>query len=383
MESINLLRELDSMSKMHTLKRDDIDAIMQELAERILVSLKLERMSVWLFNQERDVLVSMGEFELPGKIFKKESTLSKEEYPTYFQLVSENEILLIENVYKHPATVELAESYCVENNVISLMDIPLRIGGEMVGVMCFEKTGNTERVFNAGEQTFALSLSLVFASNLEARQRRVLQNTLDQELKEKVLLIKEIHHRVKNNLTIISSLINLQSSKVKDAHHKSLFDEHRSKIDSIAIIHELVYKSKNFTEINLKKYLNEIISNLLKVYYSDREEVALETDLDEIVVDLSIALPLGLIINEIITNSFKHAFAGMSNGKISVSLKQEDDFVTLIVSDNGRGLEPKDKKELSYGMDILSGLVEQIDGKYSFENHGGTVFSMRFNILQN
>jgi len=366
------------MSKIHTLKRDDIDGMMIEFAQRILATLKIERMSVWLFTQERDSVISMGEYRLKDKLFTKETVLLKSKYPRYFELINENEILLVENVYTNPATSELTNDYNLPNEIISLMDIPLRIGGELIGVMCFEKTGKEERIFTKNEQTFALSLALVFASNLEARQRRALQYQLDQELKEKVLLIKEIHHRVKNNLTIISSLINLQSNKVKDDYHKILFEEHRSKIDSIAIIHELVYKSKRFAEINLKSYLHEITSNLLKVYYSGREEIILKMDLDEITVDLSIALPIGLIINEVITNSFKHAFKGVADGSISIKLKQKGRLVQLSIADNGKGLEPLNKKEFSLGMDLLGGLVEQIDGKYIFENKDGMVFSMEF-----
>ena len=380
MDSINLLEELNSISKIHTLKRDDIDNLMVEFAQRILASLKIERMSVWLFNEAKDRVISMGEYDLPNKKFNKESTLLKAKYPHYFKSISENEILLVENVYRHPSTIELAKDYSLEKNVISLMDIPLRIGGELVGVICFEKTGSKERIFNQNEQTFALSIAIVFASSLEARQRRAIQNKLDHELHEKILLVKEVHHRVKNNLTIISSLINLQSNKVKDKYHKALFEEHRSKIDSIAVIHELVYKSKSFSEINIRNYLTEIVNNLQQAYFSDREEVSVIMDLEEIIVELNIALPIGLIINEVITNAFKHAFKGRTSGKISIRLHKNENGVKLVIADNGVGMELSDKKDLSLGMDILSGLVDQIDGKHTFENDQGLVFTMEFNL---
>lgn len=380
MDSINLLEELNSISKIHTLKRDDIDSLMIEFAQRILASLKIERMSVWLFNEAKDSVVSMGEYDLSTKKFEKENTLLKAKYPNYFKSISENEILLVENVYTHPSTIELAVDYSLEKRVISLMDVPLRIGGELVGIMCFEKTGSKERVFNQNERTFALGLAIVFASTLEARQRRAVQHKLDHELREKILLVKEVHHRVKNNLTIISSLINLQSNKVKDKYHKSLFEEHRSKIDSIAVIHELVYKSKSFSEINIRNYLREIVNNLQQVYFSDRDEVTISMDLEEIIVELNIALPIGLIINEVITNAFKHAFKGKSSGEISIQLHKNKNRVKLVISDNGVGIDPHDKKDLSLGMDILSGLVDQIDGKHSFENNNGLVFTMEFNL---
>jgi two-component sensor histidine kinase len=380
MESVNLLEELDSISKIHTLKRDDIDNIMIEFAKRILTALKIERMSVWLFNDTKDKVVSMGEYNLTTRKLVKENVLSKEKYPTYFQSISENAILLVENVFEHKATVELSLDYSVPNNVISLMDIPLRICGELIGIMCFEKTGTKERVFTSTEQTFALSLALVFASTLEARQRRVLQQKLDDELKQKVLLIKEVHHRIKNNLSIISSLINLQSTKVRDEYHKTLFEDHRTKIDSIALIHELVYKSKNLSEISIHNYLREIAFNLEQAFSSETKEITISLDVDEVYFELDIALPLGLIFNEVVTNSYKHAFKSVNIGHISVLLKHSNNLVIITIADNGKGIDITHKKEQSLGMEILLGLVEQIDGKHSFENKNGTVFSLNFTL---
>ncbi len=378
MESINLLQELDSISKIHSLKREDIDAMMTEFAQRITVALRIERLSVWLFNEGRTAVVSIGEYNLTEKKFSKGRELLKKKYPNYFSAISENRIVLAKNVYKSPVTRELNEDYNWPQEIISLMDIPLRISGELIGVMCFEKTGKKERAFSNRDQTFALSVSNVLASTLEARQRRALQHKLDQELKEKALLLKEIHHRVKNNLSIISSLINLQLDRVKDPYHRLLFQEHRDKINSIALIHELVYKSKDFSQINLKTYVQEISSNLKEVYRNTSNDVVLETKIENVVVDINYALPLGLIINEVMTNSYKHAFRNTKTGTISIELVKDKRLVSLRISDNGSGLNSETKKEESLGMEILKGLIEQIEGRYSFSNDKGTIFLLEF-----
>ena len=380
MQSINLLEELNSISKIHSLKRDDIDKLMLVFAERITKTLKIERMSVWLFNEDKTEIVSIGEYTRPTKKFTKETKLNKTNYPTYFKSICVNEIVDVENVYNNSITKELKLDYCLKNKVISLMDIPLRIEGKVVGVLCFEKTGKKERVFDKTEKTFALSLAIVLASNLEARQRRAIQYKLDQELKQKELLIKEIHHRVKNNLTIIASLLNMQMDKTKDKYHSDLFEDHRSKIDSIAVIHELVYKSKNYTEISLRDYIKKITSNLQEVYKSEQNKIQIAHDVHEVAVDLSYALPIGLIINEVITNSFKHAFKGRSSGQIHIHLNIEKRKVQLSISDDGQGLSQQSKKAQSIGMDILAGLVEQIDGKYSLNSQQGTVFTLEFDL---
>ena len=377
-EPFNLLEELNSISKIHTLKRDDIDNIMIEFAQRITKTFKIERLSVWLFNQEKDAIISMGEYDLHQNKFEKENIIYKKSHPLYFEAVSENEILLVTNVYKNKVTLEQVEDYFKPNNIISLMDIPLRIEGELVGVMCFEKTGRIEREYSKNDQAFALSLSIVFASTLEARQRRALQFRLNQELKEKNILIKEIHHRVKNNLSVVSSLMNLQSTKAKDEYHKSLFDECRNKILTISGIHDIVYKSKSFSEIVVKEYFENLLSNLKSFFSLENEQIEFKFQIEELVLNIDQALPMALIINEVVTNSFKHAFKTADKGKITVDIKREDSNLILNVSDNGSGFNLANFRPDSLGMEIIKGLVEQLSGEYSYTGSNGTEFRLTF-----
>lgn len=157
-----------------------------------------------------------------------------------------------------------------------------------------------------------------------------------------------------------------------------MFQEHRDKINSIALIHELVYKSKDFSEISLKTYIREISSNLKEVYQNAQKEIEVETNIENVIVDINYALPLGLIINEVMTNSFKHAFREAKTGKITIELTKDKRLVSLRITDNGSGLNPELRKEESLGMEILKGLIEQIEGRYSFSNDKGTIFSMEF-----
>ncbi len=380
--TINLLDEINSLSKIHTLKRNDIDNLMVEFAQRITATLHIERMSVWLFNETKDAVISMGEYDMEERQFNKNNILKKNKYPSYFKAISENEILLIENVNTNKNTIELKDDYSIPNHIISLMDIPLRIEGELVGIMCYEKKGIKEKVFTKQEQLFALSVSLVFASNLEARQRRAFQYRLNHELKEKDILVKEINHRVKNNLAVISSLINLQANKSKDQFHKGLFDECRSKIDTIAEIHAIMYKSENFHEVNSQEYLGRLLDNLNAFYADNSKKVEIKYNIEAINLQVEHTVPLSLIINEVVTNSYKHAFKENSNnGKIIITLKRKGSQVILTIQDNGNGFDPKlIINSDSLGMDIIKGLVQQLDGEYAFENKGGTTFKLLFKV---
>lgn len=380
--SINLLEEIDSMSKIHDLHRGDIDKIMIEFAQRLLTIFRIERMGVWLFNPQRDAIISMGEYELRTKKFSKGTLLSEANYPSYFQAISENEILLIENIYTNPITIELTIDYSLPNEIISLMDIPMRIDGEVIGVMCFEKTGIKERIFSEREQFFALSVAAILASSLEARKRRALQVILNQELKEKETLLKEIHHRVKNNLSVVSSLLSLQASKSEDDFHKNLFDECRHKVNTISGIHELIYKSESLAEINAVAYFSTLNANLHEFYSTDALLVRLETRIDPLAMELVYALPLALIANEVLTNSYKHAFLGRAEGTLWFSLVSKDGKISLIIKDDGHGFAWNDLKSDSLGLEIIKGLAEQIDAEYSFEVDHGTVFTLSFTPVE-
>ncbi|MDZ4750997.1 MAG: histidine kinase dimerization/phosphoacceptor domain -containing protein [Flavobacteriales bacterium] len=377
---INLLHELDSISKIHTLKRQDIDNLMIEFARRILLTLNIERMSVWLLDDEKNALVSMGEYDLPEHKFSKGNTLLREKYPAYIKAISENEILLVPNIYKHESTKELSGDYSKPHGIISLMDIPLRIEGELIGIMCFEKIGDTERNFSKDERIFALSIAIVFASNLEARQRRALQHTLNQELREKEVLMRELQHRVRNNMSVIASLVRLQSYKANDDYHKKLFDECKTKIDSIAGIHELVYSSKNYSTINALEYFTKLLNGIEETYSGVVSRVLLRFDIEELNLDVDQALPLALIANEVVTNSYKHAFEGRYERFIEFSLRRKEDDLEMIIRDNGKGFSPDQVHSDSLGIEIIKGLVEQVDGEYTYNGKSGTTFMLKSKI---
>ena len=265
-DSINLLEELDNVSKIHILDRDDIDALMLEFARRVVAILHIERVNVWIFNQEKDAIISIGEYDLRTHEFAKNTTLRAKDFPAYFEAIQENKIILAPNIYTHPSTFQFNEVYSRPNNIISLMDIPFRIEGQLVGVICFEKTGDKERVFTEKEQTFALSISLVLASNLEARQRRAAQYKLDHLLKEKDLLIQEINHRVKNNFAILISLLRLSRQQGKTTDPKTILEEYEQRIFSMLKIQEMLYQTENYASINLFDYLSALITEFKNSY---------------------------------------------------------------------------------------------------------------------
>lgn len=366
--TVNLLEEIDSVSKIHVLKREDIDNLMIEMAKRIVASLHIERLSVWLFNPEHTAIISMGEYDLRSHTFKKESTLHAKDFPVYLKALTENKILLAPNVYTSPLTKEFTEQYLKPNDIISLMDIPLRIGGELVGVMCYEQTGNVERVFTEKEQTFAFSISLIFASNLEARHRRALQSKLEEALKEKDLLIKEINHRVKNNFSILISLMRLSKNQGKTVDPKTIFEEYEQRVLSMLKVHDMLYQSKNFSGVNISEYLSELVKEFRNTHAESAENIKAELAPVDLTLDSKKALHLGLVVTEIFLNYFKYCYLKSPNCNLLITLSGlKKDRVVLRMGNDGAGFDFNEKvKADTLGLPLIKDLAEGICEKVSY-----------------
>lgn len=360
--TINLLEEIDSVSKIHILQRDDIDNLMIEMAKRIVVCLRIERMSVWLFNPEHTAIISMGEYDLRSHTFKKESVLEAKDYPAYFKALKENKILLAPNINTNPVTKEFTDSYSKPNDIISLMDIPLRIGGELVGVMCYEQTGKTERVFTEKEQTFAFSISLVFASNLEARHRRSIQVKLEDALKEKDLLIKEINHRVKNNFSILISLMRLSKNQGKTVDPKIIFEEYEQRVFSMLKVQDLLYQSKNHSGVNVYDYISELATEFKHTHSDAAKLITVQLEKSDVDLGSKKALHLGLVVTEVFLNYFKYSFLKNPKNGLDIQLKQKNTHTLLLkMGNSGEGFDFKEKvKADTLGLPLIKDLAEGI-----------------------
>ena len=377
--SYNLFEELDSISKIHTLKRDGIDDIMNEFSKRIVRALKIERLSAWLFDAEKSAMLSIGEFDIRTSEFRKNSVLPYSDYKKYIENLFSNKIITSKNVLEDERLSELKNSYSIPNDVISLMDIPMRMEGEIIGVLCFEKTGLKERDFSNEDQFFALSISSVLSSTLEARKRRVIQHQLDKELAQKELFLREIKHRIKNNLSVVSSLLRLQSERSLDDYHRELFLDCNNRIESISTMYDLISNTEKIQIINFNHYISTLINKIQDTFKSQFECVEVDYSIPNIDLKVDLAVNLALIINEVITNSYKHAFENRSDGKIVIKITLKEEIMTIVIADDGKGFVKMQISD-SLGMGIIDGLIEQINGDYSYSGKNGSQFNLSFNI---
>jgi PAS domain S-box-containing protein len=207
------------------------------------------------------------------------------------------------------------------------------------------------------------------------------EEQLRASLGEKEILLKEIHHRVKNNLQVISGLLDLQAHHISDPAGREIYKESQNRVITMALIHEELYQSANLSQVDFADYIRNLCENLMISYGADRDRISLDLKSDKIEMVVDTAIPCGLIINELITNSLKHAFPDKRSGTISLSFKQlKDKDFQLTVSDDGVGI-PRDVDIYStntLGMQLVTVLVGQLGGTLKMKRQGGTGFTIRF-----
>lgn len=202
-------------------------------------------------------------------------------------------------------------------------------------------------------------------------------------LSEKEVLLKEVHHRVKNNLQIISSLLELQKIDIKDPKIRLALKEGQNRIQSVALIHKMMYQSENVSKVNMQAYLEDLLKILHQSYKTANKSVITSVEANNINFNITHAVPISLIVNEAVCNAYKHAFEHQDEGKIEVHLshKSKNEYL-LIIKDNGKGIHSKNdiEESNSIGLDLIKGLAKQLKGKVAITSKEGIAIHVQFNI---
>ena len=220
----------------------------------------------------------------------------------------------------------------------------------------------------------------IIAIGIDITEHKKAEKAIKSSLNDKNILLQEIHHRVKNNMQIISSLLNLQTQYVDDEEAVNVLKESQNRVKSMAIIHENLYQSKDLMHINFVNYIQSLVFNLFYSYSIKETQIKLTLEIEDISLNIETAVPCGLIISELISNSLKYAFPNKMKGEIFISLKIQKDEYQLIIKDNGIGLPENinfDEIE-TLGLLIVNSLTEQIDGKVNIQRNHGTEYNISF-----
>ncbi|MCC3530654.1 MAG: PAS domain S-box protein [Microcoleus sp. PH2017_22_RUC_O_B] len=281
-----------------------------------------------------------------------------------------------------------------EIEVSAKLAVPIIQHGEVWGLLIAHQCDGPrewqEWEMNLFEQlvnqlAIAIQQSLLYQQlQAELSDRFQAEANLKNSLKEKEILLKEIHHRVKNNLCVVASLLELQSNTVADPQIAKMFEESQNRLYSMALIHEKLYRSTNRAQINFGEYLEDLVTNLFHSYNISDNRIQLQVLAEPISLNLETATPCGLIANELVSNTLKHAFPHGASGTVSVECYQTGDReIHLFVKDNGIGF-PQNldfRKTNSMGFQVVCTLTEQLEGTIEMSRQIGTAFHLVFNEL--
>ncbi|MBI1342065.1 MAG: hypothetical protein GC171_03915 [Terrimonas sp.] len=233
---------------------------------------------------------------------------------------------------------------------------------------------------------FTMLVIRLFRISYDREQQTILQQKIELEDAYRVTtekniyiesLIRELHHRVKNNLQVVSSLLSLQSNRLEDENARKALQDGRSRVDAMAMIHQRLYMDKQLASVNIQDYIEELSVSIAGSYGYSPASVITDIVISREDFDIDRAIPIGLIVNELITNAFKHAFKGITDPKVHINLLQEGDMLELRISDNGTGMKTKDSGPATFGIKLVHILVDQLDARLQVLNHPGTEYRIK------
>jgi len=300
-------------------------------------------------------------------------------FPWWMEKLKQRENIVIPDVNALPPDAIAEKEIIQSQGVRSLVVVPIGSKeGKLLGFMGFD---DTEKCRTWSEEDIRL---LRVASEMIARylDRKRAEDQLGVSFREKEILLRELYHRTKNNMQIISSLLMLQEELSKDEKVIEMLKDSQNRITSMALVHENLYLSEDLSKISLKEYIDDLVSGLFQSYGVSEGKVALNINVESVFLGIDSAIPCGLIINELISNSLKYAFPEGKYGEIKIFLRSIDEnMIELLVGDNGVGI-PEDmdfRKTESLGMQLVTMLVEnQLHGEIKLDREEGTEFKIKF-----
>lgn len=370
------LNSIEDLSKSVFLRHGDFQKFVEEVLIESSVALECARTNVWLFDNKRTSIYNVLAYDAINGNFYNEGSIKRKEIPNYFKFLEKDEIIVADDALNYEMNKELIDSYIIPNKVTSMMDVPIRSEGKMIGVVCFEHVDKpvtwTEADINFS-QSISHLLSLCFETNKTNQYKQELENMVAQ----KEVLLREINHRVKNNLSVILGLLNTQKTKARDSFHLNLFNSLSGKVYAISSVQNQLQNSENHSKIKFCLYLQALTGNLITSYALD-QNIKLIENCQKFELPIDQAIPLGLICNEILTNSLKYAFLEkQKNKEISIELKKTKTSLIIQIKDNGTGFNLGEKKSgEGMGLELIYDLAEQIDAIVNLTTVNGTSYAI-------
>jgi PAS domain S-box-containing protein len=391
-----LQRRLETEQMIASLSTRFINAAAERTDEELHFALKsigeflgVDHSFLDLLNSDGDAVEQMHEWHAAGVAASPNGHLglSLQGLPWAAERLLISEIVNVPHITRLPAEAAAEKAFMQGQGIQSMVCVPLAQGQRLVGLLglCSYRG---ERQWSEDDTSLLRLMAGIFMNVLAHRRA---EEQVQTSLREKEVLLKEIHHRVKNNLQVICSLVGLQGDMVDDPHAIQAFEDTQNRVRSMALIHEKLYQSADLSRIDAAEYIRELSEYLVAAYAGVRQDIALIVKADHASLEIDVTIPCALIINELVSNAVRHAFppgwekkAGSASPRPTIRVDfqhdRETDRFSLMVRDNGVGLQPDfDLSRLhSLGLQLVAMLTEQMGGTLAIERDDGTAFRIAF-----
>lgn len=321
--------EMASNLQKRTLARDYLDNIIETIRETLIVT------------DEHGIIVGINKAGLDMLHFKKDEIIG----------------LPAQNFYDMEAMGATYNDKRKENSVFEFSFITKR--GRRIPVLFSE----ADLVNADGKKVGSVSVGT------DISERKIAAEKMKESLKEKEVLLSEIHHRVKNNLAVISGILHLQGLESKNEEVVKAIKDSQARIQSISLVHEMLYHSDTLSFIDYRTYVNDLLQAITSMHINDEVNIIVKSDIENISLDINQAIPCSLLLNEIVVNSYKHAFEGRKEGRITIFMKKEGNMIQLVIEDDGIGINTDEiLRTESLGTTLINTLTSQLGGEYKMDN---------------
>ncbi len=336
-------------------------------------AMEVARVNVWEFGDGLTSISSLVNYDNRFTELLPNVTLYRYQIPKYFSLFETEEIIPTSDALNHPSTEELRTGYLDVHGIRSLLDIPVRIGGKMIGLVCFEDTKKI-RDWEPGEQKFGLFIAQVIALTIESSRRQKTQNDLEQILDEKRILLNEIHRRVRNNFTLIQDLLRAEAGRARDDYHKELFADLRNRINSLDMLQRQLYQSEKVDRVNFRDLILDLVAGYRATFSGTQTDFI--TTLDQCELNVAKASIAGLFVNEIMMMMLSEGARMKTKEQISIRLKKVNTrvFISMVSSITIESRSERERMLTSFE------LAEKLGTKLEIDRSKGTGYSLSFEV---
>jgi len=374
------IKIIEALGRSSNVRHGSIDEALSEILSKSLEAVAVSRVNVWLANNDLTSIECIGSFGMKDDQKHinelKSKTLSEADYPKYFAMLHNEEVIATDDALNDPQTVELVDNYLAPNSISSMLDIPLRSNGKMIGVVCFEHTGPL-RKWNVFEIKFGVLLAQIISLLIEGYEKTKLLDSQSVLLDQKEELLSETNNRAKYIFGLMNTVLAMDENLCKDEYHKHLFLEVKNNLLNISGVHDIILDEKDFSNINLEKKIYRIFGYMQNLYPS-MHDIELDIKVNKVFLHVSQAMTLGLIINQLIQISYEQSFRESRSGRISLTLHIASKNCILSYKDNGKELTEDQINGSLLELRLAEIFAEDVKGALNIVTGGGNKFSLSF-----